>query len=318
MTPQKPTFLIIGSAKCGTTALASILSNHPDCCMSRPKEVKFFLDTIDYKSNNPNYEKGWDWYQKAFAHYNGETAIGEGTPNYSAHTRSPNTAKRVYDFNPDMKIIYMVRNPLARQISAWKMQYTVGLNESPPPTPEHEWALKGLDYWMEKKRDQGQWNDCRYGYQLEAYEAFFPKKNICVSFLEDWKHSKDSEISRILRFLALDPTLLPETIQEHANRGDDRKASRPLVKKIRTNPAVRSVIQYLPSSWRDWSRAKFAAKAVVYPSTEMSSGVKDSFVDYIIADVEMFLSRYEKPQDFWSDAFIRQKVGASESKAVRL
>ncbi|NJM99335.1 MAG: sulfotransferase [Phormidesmis sp. RL_2_1] len=232
MTPQKPTFLIIGSAKCGTTALASILSNHPDCCMSRPKEVKFFLDTIDYKPNNPDYEKGWDWYQQAFAHYNGEAIIGEGTPNYSARTRSPNTAKRVYGFNPNMKLIYMVRNPLERQVSAWKMEYTFGQSEAFPPIPEYEWALKGLNYWMQMQREQGQWNDCCYGYQLEAYEAFFPRESICVSFLEDWKHSKDAEISRILRFLDLDPTLLPEGIQESANRGADRKISRPLVKKL--------------------------------------------------------------------------------------
>lgn len=88
MEPQKPNFIIIGAAKCGTTALASILDSHPDCCMSRLKEVSFFQDTIDFEPN-PNYEKGWEWYQKAFSHYNGEPIVGEATPSYADRSRSP-------------------------------------------------------------------------------------------------------------------------------------------------------------------------------------------------------------------------------------
>lgn len=274
--------------------------------MSRPKEVGYFLDTIDYKSNNPNYEKGWSWYQQAFAHYNNEAAVGEATPNYAARTRSPNTAEKIHAFNPDMKLIYMVRNPLAKQTSGWKMLYAAVQDEATPPTEEHEWAGRGIDYWMKMKRDRGQWDDCRYGYQLEAYEGFFSQENICVSFLEDWTGAKTAEVNRILRFLNLDPALMPDEIDERANRGIDRKVSRPLVKKLRTHPAVRAIVKRLPATWRSWSRSKVATKAIVYPTVEISPKIKDSFVDYIADDVQRFLSRYGKPEDFWSAAFVKQ------------
>lgn len=308
MTPQKPTFLIIGSAKCGTSALASILSHHPNCCMSRPKEVGYFLDTIDYKPTNPNYEQGWDWYKQAFSHYNGEAAIGEATPNYAARTRSPGTAQKIYAFNPEMKLIYMVRNPLEKQLSGWKMLYAALQDEEVPPTEEHKWAAKGIDYWMQMKRDHNQWDDCCYGYQIEAYETFFPTENICVSFLEDWTHSKQDEVNRILRFLVLDPALMPDKIEEKTNRGSERKVNRPLVKKLRAHPAMRAIIKRLPADWRNWSRAKITTKRMIYPTVEMSSAVKDDFVDYIADDVQCFLAQQGKPQDFWPSVLMEQKI----------
>jgi hypothetical protein len=216
MEPRKPTFIIVGSAKCGTTALASILDAHPDCCMSRPKEVNFFCDTIDYLPNNPNYEKGWAWYQNAFSHYQGESAIGEATPFYSSRTRSPNTARHIYEFNPDMKIIYMVRDPIKRQISAWKMHYDFGFHKAAKPNREYDWAVDGIDYWMEQQRDSGQWDECRYGYQLAAYEQYFAQQNILVTFLEDWINAKQAEVERILKFLELSPQTCQSIIKKTA------------------------------------------------------------------------------------------------------
>ena len=284
--------------------------------MSRPKEVRYFLDTIDYKPNNPNYEKGWNWYQNAFVHYNGEAAVGEATPNYSARTRSPNTANRIYEFNPNMKLIYMVRNPLERQISAWKMQYAFGQGEVLPSVQENSWALKGIDYWMQKNRDRGQWNDCRYGYQIGAYKAFFPEENICISFLEDWKHSKVSEVNRILRFLNLDLSLLPKDVKENKNRNADRKISRPFVDKLRANQTARTFFNALPASWRDWSQGLFAAKEMTYPTTEMSQTIRDSFVAYIGDDIQMFLAQCGKPDNFWSDAFASRKQEEVDSQNI--
>ena len=106
--------------------------------MSEPKEVSFFQDSIDY-APNPNYEKGWPWYQKAFPHYRGEPVVGEATPSYRDGSRSPNTAARVFQFNPGMKIVYMVRDPMERQLSAWRMNYAFGKARTHPWRAEDRW-----------------------------------------------------------------------------------------------------------------------------------------------------------------------------------
>lgn len=296
---RKPTFIIIGSAKCGTTALASILAAHPDCCMSEPKEVSFFQDTIDFQPNS-NYEKGWEWYQQAFSHYNGEVVVGEATPSYSDRSRSPSTAKRIYDFNPHMKIIYMVRDPLARQISGWKMQYAMGKGKYFPWRREDEWALKGFEYWMRMQKSVRQWDECRYSYQLEAYEEYFPKENICISFIEDWRLSKKNEVIRIMSFLGLDTNLWDTQISENANRLEDRKVERSFLKKMQKSSRLKGILRYLPLSVRNWAKVNIAYRHISYPTTSLSDATKNEFIDYICEDARSFLRSNGKDLDLWT------------------
>lgn len=295
---MKPNFLIIGAAKCGTTSLASALSAHLDCCMSQPKEVCFFQDTIDSKPN-VNYEKGWPWYQKAFDHYKGESAVGEATPAYSDRDRSPLTAQRIYDFNPGMKIIYLVRDPLNRQLSAWRMQWAEGTNGTWPDRKETQWALEGFDSWMQRQEAVGHWAICRYSYQLLAYRDYFPAANIFVSFLEDWQSSKTLELQRIMLFLGLEPAQLILSGAESENRGADRTIERPLLKKIRTLPQVRTVVQQIPSKWRLWARAKIAHKQAFPPPAHLSPETQSAFSAYVHEDAIDLLSQYDKPVSLW-------------------
>ena len=298
MEPKKPTFLIVGSAKCGTTALASILDTHPDCCMSRPKEISYFQDTID-RQPNPNYAEGWNWYQQYFSHYNGESMVGEATPSYSDRSRSPMTAKRIHTFNPNIKIIYMVRDPLQRQISAWKMQYDGGKLKSAPWRREHQWALDGFDHWMQRQREVKQWDTCRYGYQLAAYEALFPVENICVSFLEEWKRSKESEVRRIMTFLGLDPDSWLPNSSENANRGSDRKIVHPLIQKLRMLPQVQGIVKHFPISMREWVREIISRPGSYSLSPEISDKTRNEFTRYVLDDAHEFLKRYGKSTDLW-------------------
>ncbi len=290
MEPRKPDFIIIGSAKCGTTALASILGAHPDCCMSNPKEVKFFHD-------DASYEKGWGWYQRAFAHYNGEPVVGEASPQYASRGPCPHTAKRIHEFNPDMKIIFMVRHPLERELSFWKMVWDLGIRGEDGISEKS--ALNGFDHWMRMVRDLEWWDDCRYHYQLEAYLKCFPTGQILVSFLEDWKLGKDGEVARIMRFLGLDPAMQAAGFQERANRAVDRTMDRPLLKKIRLHPLARIVVGGFPASWRDWARNKIARTKVVPPTPDLSMELKAEFINHVKPDAEIFLKQWGKPFNYW-------------------
>lgn len=299
MEPKKPTFLIIGSAKCGTTALASILGAHPNCCMSNPKEACFFQDTMDFQTN-PNYEKGWQWYQQVFNHYSGEPVVGEATPSYSDRSRSPNTAKRIYEFNPEMKIIYMVRHPLERQISGWAMQWAEGMGNVWPDRKETAWALKGFDYWMRMQKEARQWDECQYHYQIEAYLEYFPAERVLISFLEDWKPDRDREVARIMEFIGLNPEEQPANFQESANRGSDRTIDRPLLKKLRTSSLFRMFSSRVPSSWRQWARNNIAITQAVPPKLDLSEETKTEFITYVKPDAENFLKQNGKHVHYWS------------------
>jgi len=103
----RPTFLICGAQKAGTTAIYEALSSHPDVCMSRPKETEFF---------NWRYRRGWEWFGSHFDHYDGEAAVGE------ASTRTmptPEAPHRIAERLPHVKLIFVLRDPVERAHSAF-------------------------------------------------------------------------------------------------------------------------------------------------------------------------------------------------------
>lgn len=113
-----PEFIIIGSAKCGTTPLWYNMDKHPDITMAprsttRGKTEMYFWGT-------PNYtDKGVDWYKKKF---NGK-ASGEKTPNYFAR-KIPFVQMKKHI--PDVKLIMCVRHPAERAYSNYKMNVKSG------------------------------------------------------------------------------------------------------------------------------------------------------------------------------------------------
>ena len=109
-----PTFLIIGAQKAGTTALFSLLAQHPKILPPQEKEINFFQD-------DKNFSKGYSWYHEQFPHEN-EFSSGqitfEATPEYLY--RIP-VAQRINDYNKSMRHIVLVRDPIDRAYSSWNM-----------------------------------------------------------------------------------------------------------------------------------------------------------------------------------------------------
>lgn len=105
-----PGFIIIGAQKSGTTALHYYLSQHPTLQSSNKKEVRFFLGNL--------YYNGINYYQKEFPAKIRQKLYFESTPEYLS---APEVPKRIHSFNPQIKLIIILRNPIKRAYSAWNM-----------------------------------------------------------------------------------------------------------------------------------------------------------------------------------------------------
>lgn len=99
-----PNFIIVGAAKAGTRALIDYLDQHNEI-YTYPDEIHFF---------SKNYNKGIDWYQKFFKNVNDEKAIGEKSPSYFTSSKTP---ERIFQNIPDVKLIFLLRNPVDRAYS---------------------------------------------------------------------------------------------------------------------------------------------------------------------------------------------------------
>ncbi len=108
ITGRRPDFLIIGAQKAGTTSLYNQLTRHPDVARCLGQEVHYF---------DRHMHRSPAWY---FAHFRPRlfasdgVVTGESTPYYLFH---PRAAERVAELLPDVKLIVLLRDPVARDIS---------------------------------------------------------------------------------------------------------------------------------------------------------------------------------------------------------
>lgn len=111
----KVNFIIAGTQKGGTTALSAFLNQHPQISFAQVKEVHFFDTDYLFKAPPPPYHI----YHRHFKNKSG-CIFGEATPIYMYWNPA---IKRIKDYNPDMKLIFILRNPIERAYSHYIMEY---------------------------------------------------------------------------------------------------------------------------------------------------------------------------------------------------
>ena len=130
-----PTFLIIGTMKGGTTSLHRYLRQHPEVFMPERKELNFFLDEYAGPPIDPPEERNWSrgitWYERQFAGAEDERAVGEASANYSRYPTYPGVAERIAKIVPEMKLIYLMRNPIDRVLSHYLHDFAKGRERQP-------------------------------------------------------------------------------------------------------------------------------------------------------------------------------------------
>ena len=153
-----PTFIIGGAPRSGTTFLAEALSRHPDVCMAQPliPEPKVFLG---YRQPPEVYDER---YRKLFAGANGHRLRGEKTANY---LENPDLCDLMKTVVPDVKFVFIVREPVARAYSnfLWSTKNgleTLSFEEAvakegtrASPLPPERFHAKPFDYLIRSNYD---------------------------------------------------------------------------------------------------------------------------------------------------------------------
>jgi len=116
----KPNFFIVGAAKCGTTGMKYYLHQHPDIFMAAPTEINHFIRDFDI---GPSQDEAW--YLRHFEAAGDARVIGEKSV---WHLFSKTAATDIKAFNPDARILIMLRNPV-EMIHALHSQFLYGRNE---------------------------------------------------------------------------------------------------------------------------------------------------------------------------------------------
>jgi hypothetical protein len=206
---ERVSFLICGTQKGGTTALDAYLRSHPQLQLASTKEVHFFDNDDLFKSNNPDY----DWYHSHFDASAGGRLRGESTPIYMYWKAAP---LRIYRYNPTMKIILLLRNPIDRAYSHWNMEYQRGNDDRSfrDALAQEESRCRGSDRGQHRifsYVDRG-----FYSQQIARLSAFFPGSNIGVFRSESLLYHPEQTLASICLFLGVDPFDTASFLRAHA------------------------------------------------------------------------------------------------------
>jgi hypothetical protein len=210
-------FLIVGAMKSGTTALASFLRQHPEICMSPKKEIHFF-DAEGY-DDSLSSEAAKQQYRSHFPNYAGERIVGEATPIYMYF---PPAARRIYRYNPEMKIIFLLRDPVQRAISHYYHTVRTGNGKG----GGKEWlplklalAVEKLRLWRDKNdyslnssiRLNSYGDRGLYVKQIMRMLEFFSRQQMLFIKTEDLLTDHSRTLNSVYEFLGVrDRRFIPE------------------------------------------------------------------------------------------------------------
>jgi Sulfotransferase family len=290
MSEQGPDFLVIGAQRAGTTWLHRVLSQHPQLWLPPVKELHYFdkLETkrtafdpkerrrvrlSGLKSMDPWLFRYWfgrrddAWYGRLFRDARAKGLIaGEITPAYA--TLGEKVLRRLYNMNHNVKLIFVMRDPVDRVWSAVNNAAKKGAADA-----------STVGAALERARESGASARSAYADTIQRLEAIFPKSQIRYCFFEDLRDRPEALTAELLAFLGVDPKpAVPIHLPQAVNVAAGSKAA-PLAFATEMArdylPMVERLCQRFqgpPQAWRTRYRQLLDAPGGMEPARATASG----------------------------------------------
>lgn len=204
---MKVDFFIVGAMRSGTSSIRDQLDLDPKINMAHGEPMFF--------SNDKKYKEGFEEYHSLFDWDSSDIVLrGEKSPRYAV---SPLAPKRVFDYNPNAKIIWMLRNPVKRAISHFVHSVyragdkAVSLDEAIEQHEELERVNSTMAYVFRSQ----------YEKQIDAWSNYFPDQKIII--LEEMIKNPVQVMSEIYGYLDLEPGIKLDFLRHSKEKVDQEK-----------------------------------------------------------------------------------------------
>ncbi|NVK56129.1 MAG: sulfotransferase domain-containing protein [Alteromonadaceae bacterium] len=239
-----PSFLIIGAMKAGTTTLYEDLLGIEGIWLPPQKEPD---DLAHAEVETP---AGLDVYRRKYAGCPAGALSGDASTAYAKLPTYPGVPRRALQvLGPDIKIIYMTRDPVKRIVSQYHHLWGLGIESR----PMNRALLEDAQYVAYS----------RYSWQLAPWVEVFGRSNVMVVRFEDYLADRPAELARIAAFLGREAGgFRPD--ETHRNKSDGKRAARQgsLMQRFgRSRFYLFGIKPLIPTGLRD------KVKALVLPKT---------------------------------------------------
>jgi hypothetical protein len=235
-----PNFLIIGAHKAGTSSLHRYLQQHPQVFLPTLKEPRYFSYDADEADVEPSpYAWGprvhtvrtWSDYLALFESVTTEKAVGEASPCYLNHPRSPARIKRAL---PEVRLIVSLRDPVNRAYSG----YLMAVRDAGETRPFIDVIGARRTTWHD---------NLAYLKPCQRYLECFPRNRLKVVRAEALNAQPATVLKDIFSYLEVDPAFVPDTSTQFNKGGVPRSR---WLHWLLNSRHVRTLRPYVPAALR--------------------------------------------------------------------
>jgi len=281
---MKPTFIIAGVARCGSTSLFHYLKQHPEIGLSKIKEPKYFSSKkIKFPHNGPGDDtvdskiiRNKNDYYALFSELSKFDVIGEASSDCFFYHEE--TIPAIKNELGDVKIILCFRNPIERAFSA----YNNLIRDSRENLPFNE-ALK---IESSRMKDNYDWmwfykNGGLYSKGLKAFNDAFT--NVKVVLLDEMESQPNEVLKSVFTFLEVDTNVKINVETKYSHSGKPKsKIIGTLTSRNNkvTNKLREIIINIVPRKFLE----KIASR--IFKKDDLSLEVRDDLAKYFKNDIE--------------------------------
>ena len=274
-----PNFLLVGATKAATTWLYECLQEHPEIYVPDLKEVNYF---------SRRYEQGIDWYLSFFDNVQSETAIGELSPSYFTSEAAPS---RIYELNPNVRLIVMLRHPIQRAYSQYCMELrynTVSDNI------EQEFNL-----------DSNIVRESLYYQQIGKFRRLFPATNFKFIIFDDIKKNPQGVLQDLYHFLGVEPNFVNQAIAKPSYAKQPRQKFQQLYtilvaiyRWLNNNSKIgRKILNLIKEQGLNEKFHRLNATKKQYP--QLSTSKKQELADFYRSDIQQLSQLLDRDLSHW-------------------
>jgi len=239
----RPNFFIVGHTRSGTTSLKEELNQHPDIHLYYPESWQKPNGPFGFETDFENEEEFLEVFKEVK-----EKRIGQKAGDYLS---CPQAAERIKKFNPNAKIMMLLRNPIDVMYS---LHSTMLYRETIETIENFDEALKMEEV---RKKNYGYKvipmkyhphmlyrETVRYSQQVKRYFDLFGQENVKVIIFDEYIKNKSVILRDILTFLEVDENFEIEHVNTNAGR---KYRNRTIHSAVMNNKfGIRGILRNIP------------------------------------------------------------------------
>ncbi len=203
-----PDFLVAGMQKSATSWLDKMFRIHDDIFLPPNRKEVHFFDAFRWK--------GLKWYLYHFIHA-GNKLKGEVTPAYSII--STESIKEIRNYNPNCKILFLLRNPVDR---AWSQMYMDLIRHQGRREEDVD-----LNEFIEMIDSESVVQRGNYLLNLKRWYSVFPEDQVHIEFYESISQEPEAMLNRVFAFLDVDESSSFEKYPIHKRVNQNKSTKMP-------------------------------------------------------------------------------------------